>query len=66
MVQWLSIHPAMQGTWVQALVRDLRSNMPQSNKALCTITSESMHRNERSLMIQRRSQLLQLRLNAAK
>ena len=38
MVQRLRIHPAMEGTWVLSLVRDLRSNMPQSNKGLCTIT----------------------------
>ena len=30
-VQWLSTHLAMQGTWVQSLVGDLGSHMPQSN-----------------------------------
>ena len=30
-VQWLRILPAMQGTWVQFLVRELRSHTPQSN-----------------------------------
>ena len=27
-VQWLRICPAMQGTWVQSFVRELRSHMP--------------------------------------
>ena len=32
-VQWLRIHLEMQGMWVQALVRELRSHVPQSNRA---------------------------------
>ena len=35
MAQWLRIHLAMQGKQVQSLVKELRSNMPQSNQA-CT------------------------------
>ena len=31
--QWLRIHPAMQGTWVQPLVGELRSHRPQNNEA---------------------------------
>ena len=31
-VQWLGIHSAMQGTWVQSLVGDLRSYVPWSNQ----------------------------------
>ena len=31
MVQWLRICLAMQGTWIQNLVRELRSHMPWSN-----------------------------------
>ena len=31
-VQWLSIHPATQGTWVQSLVGDLRFYVPWSNQ----------------------------------
>ena len=30
-VKWLRIHLALQGTWVQSLVGELRSHMPQSN-----------------------------------
>ena len=30
-VQWLRIYLVMQGTWVQSLVRELRSHMPQGN-----------------------------------
>ena len=30
-VQWLKIHLATQGIWVQSLVGELRSHMPQSN-----------------------------------
>ena len=30
-VQWLRVSLAMQGTWVQSLVRELRSHMPWSN-----------------------------------
>ena len=29
-VQWLRIHLAMHGTWVQSLVGELRSHMPQT------------------------------------
>ena len=30
-VQWLRIHLPIQGTWVQTLVRELRSHMPWGN-----------------------------------
>ena len=30
-VQWLGIRLAMQGTWVQSLVEELRSHMLQGN-----------------------------------
>ena len=30
-VQWLRIHLAVQGMWVQSLVRELRSHMPWGN-----------------------------------
>ena len=48
-------HLAMQGAWIQSLVRELRSNMLLSNQAstrqllsLSTITRESVCCNERS------------------
>ena len=30
-VQWLRIHLAVQGMWVQSLVGELRSDIPQSS-----------------------------------
>ena len=32
MVQWLRLRLPMQGVWVQSLVRELRSHMPQGQK----------------------------------
>ena len=32
-VQWLGNCPAMQGAWVQALIRELSSHMPWSSQA---------------------------------
>ena len=72
MVQWLRICLAMQRTWVQSLVGELRSHMPQSNSACvlqllspCTASRESVCRNERSPMTQGRSHMPQLRPNTA-
>jgi len=31
-VQWLRLHLPMQGVWVQSLVRELRSHMPEKQK----------------------------------
>ena len=63
MIQWLRIHLAMQGRWVWSLVRELRSHIPQSNRACAprllsphTTTKESMSCKERSCMTQQRSQ----------
>ena len=35
MVQWLRIHLAMWGTWVQPLVEELGSHMLRSTKPMC-------------------------------
>ena len=39
-VQGLRIHFSMQGTWIQSLLRELRSHMPQNNSA-CNTTIEA-------------------------
>ena len=42
-VQWLKICLPMRGMKVQSLVRELRSHMPQGNKALEPQTTEPTH-----------------------
>jgi len=32
MVQWLKLHPPMQGVWIQSLVRELKPHMLFSQK----------------------------------
>ena len=51
-VQWLRIHPARQGTWVQSLVGELRAHMLWGQLSLCTPTTKSMCHNLRSCMMQ--------------
>ena len=53
--QWLRIRLPMQGTWVQSLVRELRSHMPQGNRGrilqllnLYTTTRETVSCKKRS------------------
>ena len=46
-VQWLRIHLALQRTWIQPLVRELRSHMLRSNQALNAATRASVCCNER-------------------
>ena len=57
-VQWLRIHHAVQETWVQSLVRELRSQIPEATKP--------KHHNWRVHVPQGRSRVLQLRPNAVK
>ena len=42
MVQWLRIYLPMQGTWLRALVGELRSHVPRGNQA-CMPQPESLH-----------------------
>ena len=41
-VQWLRICPAMQGTWVQSLVGELRFHMPRGNKAWAQLKVQTL------------------------
>ena len=63
MVQWLRVHLARQGMWVRSLIRELRSLMcgatdPRALEAVCP--------KQRVCAPNRRPQVLQLRLDAAK
>ena len=35
-VQWLKLHPPMQGVWVQSLVEEVRSHVPHGQKTQTT------------------------------
>ena len=59
MIQWLRICLPMQGTWVWSLVRELRSHMPQGNKA-CVQQPRSLQAATRDIhMLQMKTQLSQ-------
>ena len=58
-VQWLRVHLAVQGMWVQPLIGELRSDTPQSNQAyvprllnLRAATTKSVYHSKRSHMTQ--------------